>query len=95
MSNAPIVRAKLVCNSKAPHSHTEGMQVVQLGAVWSATDTGKPHDENALFGRLTPWATFNAAMVDNAADRFEIGQEYYVDFTLVDKPALDTCATKS
>ena len=77
----PVVRAKLVCNSKSPHSHSEGMQVIQLGAVWSAADTGKPHDENALFGSLTPFATFSAAMVDSAADRFVVGQEYYLDFT--------------
>lgn len=83
MSNAPVVRCKLVCNSITPHSHTPGMKVVQLGAVWSAKDTGKPHDENALFGSLTPWATYQAAMVDNAADRYVVGQEYYVDFTLV------------
>lgn len=76
-----VVRAKLVCNGKSPHQHIEGMQNVQLGAVWSPTDTGKPHDENALFGKLTPFAHFNSAMVDNAADRFIVGQEYYVDFT--------------
>lgn len=83
MSNAPVVRAKLVCHGKTPHSHTEGMQNVQLGAVWSPADTGKPHDENALFGSLTPFANFVAAMVDNAADRFVVGQEYYLDFTPV------------
>ena len=77
----PVVRAKLVCNSKSPHSHSAGMQLVQLGAVWSATDTGKPHDENALFGSLTPFASFSAAMVDAAADLFVVGQEYYLDFT--------------
>lgn len=77
----PVVRAKLICNTKVPSQHQEGMTHVTLGAVWSAEDTGKPHDENALFGKLTPFASFTANMVNEAADRFEIGQAYYVDFT--------------
>lgn len=82
----PVVRAKLRCNSITPNEHRPGMKLVQFGAVWSAEDTGKPHDENALFGKLTPHANFCACMVDNAADRFVQGQDYYVDFTPVQSP---------
>lgn len=83
MSNSPVVRAKMVCNNVSPQEHRAGMSTVCLGAVWSP-DTGNPADENALFGSLTPMATFTSIMTDKAADRFEVGKSYYVDFTPAD-----------
>lgn len=78
MSNR--VRCKMYCNGVTPHSHQEGMSNVNLGAVWSKA-TGTEEDENALFGKLTPFGSFCAAMTNEAAKLFEPGKTYYVDFT--------------
>ena len=77
------VRCKMYCNGVTPHSHQEGMSMVQLGAVWSKT-TGNDDDENSLFGKMTPFGCFNAAMTNEAAKLFEPGKTYYVDFTTAD-----------
>lgn len=73
------VRCKMRCQGVVPHSHIEGMSNVTLGAVWSPA-TGTDEDENAVFGKLTPYGCINVAMVDNAASLFEQGKSYYVDF---------------
>jgi hypothetical protein len=77
------VRCKMHCNGVTPHSHQEGMSMVSLGAVWSK-ETGTEDDENALFGKLTPFGSFSAAMTNSAAALFEVGKDYYVDFAPAD-----------
>lgn len=84
MTHAPVVRCKLRCHAVSPSEHNPGMYNVTLGAVWSAENTGQDHDENALFGKLTPFAHFSSNMVEAAAKRFEPGKDYYVDFTPAD-----------
>ncbi|WP_236175361.1 hypothetical protein [Pseudomonas pseudonitroreducens] len=81
MSNR--VRCKMYCHGVTPHQYQEGMSMVQLGAVWSKA-TGTDDDENALFGKLTPFGSFNSAMTSEAAKLFEAGKTYYVDFTAAD-----------
>lgn len=79
------IRCKMQCHGKTPHSHTEGMVVVNLGAVYSPEQTGKPDDENAIFGKLTPFGNFNAAMVAESAEILEVGKQYYVELFLADE----------
>ena len=78
--NHPVVRCKLICHSISPHPYTQGLQNMTFGAVWSP-ETGKEDDENAVFGKSTPYGHFTAAFSDQAAARMKVGQAYYVDFT--------------
>lgn len=45
------------------------------------TAAGGP--ENQEWSRWTPSATFDISLKGDLADRFEIGKDYYVDFTEV------------
>lgn len=75
------IRCKLKCHSVSQNPHSDGtMSIVQFGAVWSE-DTGKPDDENAIFGKLTPYGTLSLGMVTEVANKLEQGKEYYVDIT--------------
>lgn len=73
------VRCKMRCQGVVAHSHQADMSIVTLGAVWSPA-TGTPEDENAVFGKLTPYGSINVAMVNEAASLFELSKSYYVDF---------------
>lgn len=88
-----ITRCKMVCHGVSANEHQPGVHNVQLGAVWSP-QTGTPLDENQLFGKLTPFAHFNACMVSSAAAQFVAGKEYYVDIQLANQEQVlgDQCA---
>ena len=77
------IRCKMICHNVWPHEHQEGMSMVSFGAVWSP-DTGKPDDENAIYGKLTPFGTHSSAWHNAAAEQLEVGKAYYVDFTRAD-----------
>lgn len=79
------IRCKMQCHSKVASQHTPGMVSVTLGAVYSAEHTGKPGDENAIFGKLTPHGHFNATMVEESAEILEVGKQYYVEMFLADE----------
>lgn len=69
-----MVRAKFVCESKqdVPGS---GAQIT-LRPVYSGSE------ENKEFFKYTPAGQVQLSVVnEKAADQFEIGKEYYVDFT--------------
>jgi hypothetical protein len=70
------VRAKFVCNSNEPK---EGEQhEVKLSAVIDGCE------ENKSFSRWTPAGEVSLWISDEtvAASLFEVGKEYYLDFTL-------------
>lgn len=73
------ILCKMKCHSVSPHPYTEGMVNVQLGAVYSPEQTGKEDDENAIFGKLTPFGHFQASMVASAAETLVPGKEYYLE----------------
>lgn len=77
------IRCKMICHHVAYNQYNEGMSNVRFGAVYSE-DTGKPDDENAIFGKLTPFGEFNLSMVNEVAEKLEIGKPYYVDINPAD-----------
>jgi hypothetical protein len=74
------VRAKVRCESLGSDN------AVNFRTVYE-TDEQK-NDENVRFTRATPWGTISLG-IDNpdAKAQFEVGKEYYVDFTAVPVPA--------
>jgi hypothetical protein len=52
---------------------------IRLEAVYG---NGDPNHENSQFFKWTPSGTVNMGVVNaSAAAQFEVGKEYYVDFT--------------
>jgi hypothetical protein len=70
------VRAKVRCNSKTPSG---GATHLSFGAVYSS----EPNSENKAFSDATPTLSLNMSITDGkpAADAFEEGKEYYLDFS--------------
>ena len=73
-----MVRAKFSVWSKSTDEH--GDTQLHLGAVVDGSE------ENAAFFKLTPAGHISLNTInDKAADEFEIGDEFYVDFTKCEK----------
>jgi len=80
------IRCKMICHAVELNPHTDPanpMANVRFGAVWTP-ESGKPGDENAVFGKYTPWAEYRAAWAQSVAERLEVGKTYYVDFHAAD-----------
>jgi len=86
-----MVRAKFTCVHKAPAS--EGSDVVEVrfqavnrGDASPPEDPGNPYSaEDSVFGRFTPYANLMLGIRNPAAsDQFEVGKDYYADFTPVE-----------
>ncbi|WP_370601176.1 hypothetical protein [Pseudomonas nitroreducens] len=80
------IRCKMICHGVTHHEHgdpNDPKSTVNFGAVWSP-DTGKPHDENAIYGKATPWGEYKASWSREVAEKLEVGKAYYVDFTAAD-----------
>lgn len=74
------VRAKFRVNAVTPSENDDGQFIINLQAVYS----GSP--ENELFFHLTPGGTIMLQLVKpETAAKFEVGKEYYVDFTSADE----------
>ncbi|MNR56693.1 hypothetical protein D3C85_1773150 [compost metagenome] len=71
------IRCKMVCHNIWPQVETdpEGQHRVRLGAVWSAN----PCEENAIFGKLTPFGEIQLSVTAQTAGHLEVGAEYYID----------------
>jgi len=79
----PVMRAKLICHEitevrYAGSDRDDPLCGVRFGAVSAARGE---EGENAVFGKLTPVAEFNAKIVKSVADQLEPGNAYYLDFT--------------
>lgn len=73
------VRAKVKCAS------LEG-NAVKFHTVYEPDETKDA--ENARFTKATPWGEISLGIDNPAAlEQFEVGQEYFVDFTPAKKPA--------
>jgi hypothetical protein len=70
-----MTRAKFRVQSKTEYHGTGDTVAVQFMAVTS----GSP--ENELFWKYTPSGEIKMQIKKEVADLFEIGKEYYVDFT--------------
>lgn len=74
------VRAKFVVESVKPNNpdDLEGEATVELRAVYA----GGAESENSQFWKLTPSGFIQLSTINAAAwKQFEIGKEYYIDFT--------------
>lgn len=73
MENTMAVRAKVVCQAI-------GDQEVNFNTVYEEDSTIS--DENVRFTEATPWGVIQLGINNPAAlEQFEVGKEYYVDFT--------------
>lgn len=73
-----MVRAKFSCVSILEQPHDPELVNIQLSAVASAD----PNSENARYWKATPSGTITLGVVNRSAvSAFEVGAEYYVDFT--------------
>ena len=74
------VRAKFVCTTVSKSLHWDGTKRPLFTANLNAVTSGS--DENKSFFAATPSGTIQLGSF--LPEAFEIGKEYYVDFTLVE-----------
>lgn len=74
------VRAKFKVDSIERSSYgSEELQTIKLSPVYG---NGDPNHENTKFFRYTPSGHIHLGTVNPAAgNQFELGKEYYIDFT--------------
>lgn len=73
-----MVRAKFTCIEKSPALQNEEGYTIALQTVYSDSP------ENAEFFKWTPFGQIRMGTVNPvAAAEFEVGKEYYLDFTKV------------
>lgn len=79
-----LVRAKFRVQSVTTHDWNRETKTVKLAAVYGGSE------ENQSFAKATPNGVIEM-QIDNppAAEVFELGREFYVDFTAVDLTAAD------
>lgn len=73
----PKIRAKFQCQSETRHAHTEA-RTFKFQAMY---DDSLPEDQR--FAKYTPTGSLEI-YVDNPAAQFQVGTQYYLDFTKVD-----------
>lgn len=78
----PMTRAKFRCTSVEPYANS-----LRNYTMTAVTDDGTP--ENERYHRYTPGGTLQIG-VDNPAVEFEVGRDYYLDFTPADEPTPST-----
>ena len=75
------VRAKFTCHTIDVNDEHEGIKTVRFSAVTDGSE------ENKDFTKYTPWGEVEMGIDGEvpAADFFEVGKEYYLDFTKAKK----------
>lgn len=73
-----ITRAKFRCASETRHAHTDA-KTVKFQAMY---DPDLPEDQR--YAKYTPSGSLEM-YGDNPAVQFEVGADYYLDFTKVDQ----------
>ncbi len=81
------VRAKFRVTEKteraySPEAGADCAVEVKLQPVYESGDDGNAVEENRIFGRATPAGQIGMLLRNRAAaDAFNVGKSYYVDFT--------------
>jgi len=76
------VRAKFICNSVEPQEASEGES---KGSSVTMSPVTSGSVENESFYKATPGGSVQLSIInEGAAEYFKVGQEYYIDFTLVE-----------
>jgi len=72
-----MVRAKFKCDAIKKRDDVEGAEIYMIPVVGGS-------EENDQFFKYTPWGSFHMGVVStDTASLFEVGKEYYLDFTPV------------
>lgn len=72
------MRCKMTCISVTPNSDAENpMSSVAFQAKYNPEKSS----EDAVYGKYTPAANFNAQISTPVAEKLVVGADYYVDFT--------------
>jgi len=75
------VRAKFRCVEV--HRQYAGQETTPVTRVKLQAVTASEAGENAIFGKATPFGNVEMGLqTEEAADQFEVGSVYYLDFTL-------------
>ena len=75
-----ITRCKMTLRSKGPvQGSTESLTRLHFGAVWSAN----PAEEDAIYGKYTPYGEYTVNVAADRAEHFEEGKDYYFDISPV------------
>lgn len=74
------VRAKFYCSSMTMIPGGEKFQYIQYNYKFSAVTSGS--DENKSFWKYTPAGNIELSSIKD--NLFEVGKEYYLDFTLAE-----------
>lgn len=78
------VIAKMQCHQNTGVADVEKQTsaTIKLGAVWEGTTEKQQASENAIFGKWSPWGSFEMGIQNPAAaEFFKPGKKYYVTFT--------------
>lgn len=71
-----MVRAKMVCTGKQDRTGEDQGVDISLMAVYANSP------ENAEWSKFTPSGSLTMNCVnENASSQFDVGREYYIDFT--------------
>ena len=83
----PSVRAKFRVEKITRQNNWNGskeLRTVSLSPVYGGND---PNHENAKFWQASPSGSLELGCINlDAAEAFELGKEYYIDFTPADPP---------
>jgi hypothetical protein len=73
-----ITRCKMTLRSKGPvKGSMESLTRLNFGAVWSAN----PAEEDAIYGKYTPYGEYTVNVAADRAEHFEEGKDYYFDIS--------------
>lgn len=79
------LRVNWVDRDYSPKAEGGFYDKIHMGAVWEGTTEAQQQSENAVFGKWTPMASFEACIGNpDVTDKLQIGQEYIVTFTLAE-----------
>lgn len=74
------VRAKFRCDNIEPAD--DDLVTISMSPVYDSN----PESENGRFWKYTPWGSVQLGTINKAAsDQFEVGKEYFVDFSPADQ----------
>ena len=80
----PTMRAKMKIQSVTKNE--SGSETLRLHAVAASKYPEDGSDENNTYAKYSPSASLEICICNpNLYDKFVVGQEYYLDFTLAEK----------
>ncbi len=79
MSQLAVVRAKFKVDSIESFAGSPELVTIRMSPVYPNQD---PNHENSVFWKYSPSGKLELGTINpSAAGKFELGKEYYIDFT--------------